>query len=77
MDCVRPTNKAADLEKQLLKDRLSELTLENMRLSKRLGNETFLRRRLDAVLAERDEYKRRALAAESELKHMYKEVLDL
>lgn len=74
---MRPTNKAADLEKQLLKDRLSELTLENMRLTKRLGNETFLRRRLDAVLAERDEYKRRALAAESELKHMCKEVLDL
>lgn len=68
---------SADLEKQLLKDKLSELTLENMRLSKRLGNETFLRRRLDAVLAERDEYKRRALAAESELKHMCKEVLDL
>lgn len=69
--------KAADMEKQLLRDKLAELTLENMRLGKQMQNSAFLQRRLDAAMAERDEYKRRALKAESALRRITKEAMNI
>lgn len=71
---VKNKPKKLDTEKVRLREENAELLLDNSFLRREMQNQPFLKQRLEAAIAERDAYKKRALIAESKLRKIEKEV---